>query len=279
MPTRTQQGDLLLRAYASHGDTRHIALPGRSRRVLHHGRAGVRPGGALPDAGVRAVGPRHRHERLDVPAADAGTTATGRTAARCWTRSSWRRWTVLPATWTWTATASRRARCPACTRRARTSPAAPGTTYGDYTEDADAYREVVDRLARKLDGRRGGGAAAGGPHRATAPRSGSSPSAGATRRCARRWTGWPPGAWPRTTCASAASRSARRSSVPAAPPDTFVVEQNRDAQLRSLLILETGVAASGCALHPRLRRDAAQRAPSSRRHRRRPAPPLAPVPA
>ena len=35
MPTRTQQGDLMLCAYASHGDTRHICLyPGGSARSV-----------------------------------------------------------------------------------------------------------------------------------------------------------------------------------------------------------------------------------------------------
>ena len=35
MPTRTQQGDVLECAYASHGDTKHILLfPGESGRVL-----------------------------------------------------------------------------------------------------------------------------------------------------------------------------------------------------------------------------------------------------
>ena len=37
----------------------------------------------------------------------------------------------------------------------------------------------------------------------------------------------------------------------------FVVEQNRDGQLRSLLLLETGVAARAAELRPRLRRPAA----------------------
>ena len=56
MPTRTQQGDLMLCAYASHGDTKHIcSVPGESGRVLHDGGRSVRSRRSLPDAGVRAV--------------------------------------------------------------------------------------------------------------------------------------------------------------------------------------------------------------------------------
>ena len=68
MPTRTQQGDIMLCAYASHGDTRHVLpVPGEPGGVLLHGGAGVRSRRAPADAGVRAVGSGHRHERLDVP--------------------------------------------------------------------------------------------------------------------------------------------------------------------------------------------------------------------
>ena len=59
------------------------------------------------------------------------------------------------ATSTSTATASPRARCPACIRRARTSRAARATTSSArYTEDADEYQEVIDRLARKIQNAR-----------------------------------------------------------------------------------------------------------------------------
>ena len=43
----------------------------------------------------------------------------------------------------------------------------------------------------------------------------------------------------------------------------FVVEQNRDAQLRSLLAIETGIAARRDDVGARLRRDAAHRDGSS----------------
>ena len=56
MPTRTQQGDLMLCAYASHGDTQaHLPLSRRIRaECFEFAVEGVRPRRALPDAGVRA---------------------------------------------------------------------------------------------------------------------------------------------------------------------------------------------------------------------------------
>ena len=83
-------------AYASHGDTKHILLFPRESRASASTLAvdGVRPRRAVPDAGLRAVGPRHRHERLDVPAARVGRQlparprqgADGRASSRAWRR-------------------------------------------------------------------------------------------------------------------------------------------------------------------------------------------------
>ena len=56
MPTRTQQSDLMLAAYASHGDTRHILLfPANPARMFPFHRQGVRSGRAFPDAGDHDV--------------------------------------------------------------------------------------------------------------------------------------------------------------------------------------------------------------------------------
>ena len=69
MPTRTQQADLLSTAFLSHGDTKHIVLlPGSVKECFEFGFAGVRPGRALADAGVRAQRSRPGHEQLDVGA-------------------------------------------------------------------------------------------------------------------------------------------------------------------------------------------------------------------
>ena len=73
MPTRTQQGDLMLCAYASHGDTRHICLyPADPREAFEMATQRLRSRRAFPDAGLRAERSRHRHERLDGPEADLG---------------------------------------------------------------------------------------------------------------------------------------------------------------------------------------------------------------
>ena len=50
------------------------AVPGESGGMLLHGRAGLRSRRAPADAGLRAVGSGHRHERLDVPGSASGTT-------------------------------------------------------------------------------------------------------------------------------------------------------------------------------------------------------------
>ena len=84
MPTRTQQGDLLECAYASHGDTQaHSAVSGESGGVFRLRGQSVRSGGAFPDAGDDAFRPRYRHERLGGAAAEVGRLLTGPTAGAC----------------------------------------------------------------------------------------------------------------------------------------------------------------------------------------------------
>ena len=114
--------------------------------------------------------------------------------------------------------------------------------FGAYTEDADEYTEVVDRIDRKIQRATQGAAGAGCPPSAGGearhPDGRRLPRAPATKRS----TCWRRKASRSTTCASAASRSATRwRSSSSRTRSTFVVEQNRDAQLRSLLQLETGV--------------------------------------
>ena len=61
LPTRTAQGDV--RSHARPLARRHASHPAAAlvgRRVLHDGDGGVRPGGALPDAGVRHERSRSR---------------------------------------------------------------------------------------------------------------------------------------------------------------------------------------------------------------------------
>ena len=114
---------------------------------------------------------------------------------------------------------------------------------GGYTEIPDEYQEVVDRLAKK--------------HRAAAK---AVPApiirkqvdaavrhrrrwAGAIRRCARRSPRWPSAGSSPTTCGVRGFPFGDEvEAFLGAYDKVFVVEQNRDAQLRTLLTMETSVA-------------------------------------
>ena len=134
MPTRTQQGDILaVRVRLARRHQAHPALSGQSRRVLLLRGEGVRSGRALPDAGVHAVRPRHRHERLGVLAPQVGRRVPSRPGRGALGRADRDDATNSTATRRWTRTAWRRARCPACTPRGRFSPAARGTTSSAAT--------------------------------------------------------------------------------------------------------------------------------------------------
>jgi 2-oxoglutarate ferredoxin oxidoreductase subunit alpha len=153
MPTRTQQSDLLSCAYASHGDTKHVLLfpedPERGIPVL---RAGLRSRRSPPDADLRADGPRHRHERSLVRAAQVGRLAPLRPrqgSLICGSRSR-QKIRALPR----------------CGRRrhhlAYLSGHAPETRivlhpgtsrdrYARYTEEGSAYVDNMQRLLKKFE--------------------------------------------------------------------------------------------------------------------------------
>ena len=64
MPTRTQQGDVLLAAYASHGDTKHpLMFPATPRECFDFAADALGPRGPATNTDHRVVGPRDRHER------------------------------------------------------------------------------------------------------------------------------------------------------------------------------------------------------------------------
>ena len=250
MPTRTQQGDLLSIAYLSHGDTKHIALfPAQPRRVLLHGARGVRPRRALPDAGVRGVRPRHRDERLDVSRASPGTT-----------RYRPDRGKVLER------------------RRSRTDGAF--SRYLDVDGDGIAARSLPGVVAaRRLLHARLGTQQARDVHRGLRRVSGSRRPVGAKARDRRegrararvashraRWQSAPIGIVSLGGCHAAVLEAVDRlrgsghvdrlhahprafrsqPSVRAfleAHRRCYVVEQNRDGQLRTLLAIETGLRA------------------------------------
>jgi 2-oxoglutarate/2-oxoacid ferredoxin oxidoreductase subunit alpha len=243
MPTRTQQADLLSVAYASHGDTRHVALfPGDPAECftmavqafdlaerfqtpvfvvldLDIGMndwmcprlewdAAYRPdrGKVLDGEALEAIGRFSRYLDVDGDGVAARSLPGVHPKGAFFTRGSGH------------------------------------DVNADYTEDADAYREVVDRIARKLraaaeavpqpEVRLREGAAVGivsiGGCDAAVREAVDGLAARGVAADYLRVRGFPFGA--------AVGEFVRRH------PHTFVVEQNRDAQLRSLLILETGVA-------------------------------------
>jgi 2-oxoglutarate ferredoxin oxidoreductase subunit alpha len=242
MPTRTQQGDILTCAYASHGDTKHILLfPGnpaecfdfavRSFDLADHFQTPVMmlsdvdigmndwvvprlswDDARLPDRG-RILGAEELERRIDEYHRYANPDAD-HVAAR-----------TLPGV---------------SDRGAYFARGSGHTELGGYTETPDEYQKVVDRLALK--------------HAAAAAHV---PQPVIERRGARAALVTVGGCDPAVREAIELLDAIglrfdymRVRSFPFAPAvqdflddhDTvFVVEQNRDAQLRSLLVLETAV--------------------------------------
>jgi 2-oxoglutarate/2-oxoacid ferredoxin oxidoreductase subunit alpha len=246
MPTRTQQGDLMMVAYASHGDTRHIALfpahPGECFEmaveafdlaeryqtpvfVVSDLDIGMndwvvpalewddayRPdrGKVLGAQELEAMERFHRYLDVDGDGIPARTLPGVHPKGAFFTRGSGH------------------------------------DRYGKYTEDADAYTDVMERLARKVDG---------AALEAAQPEIHSTPGTGV-------------GIVTIGGCRAAVLEARDRLGETGVgvdvlrirgfpfPPGVreflenheriFVVEQNRDAQLRSLLTLETGFPLSG----------------------------------
>src|SRR6266542_855432 len=243
MPTRTQQGDLMLCAYASHGDTRHICLyPSDPREAFQFAAASF-------DLAERYQTPVFVLSDLDIGMND---------------------WMVPKLTWD---DSYRPDRGKVLTAEElehvktfhryldvdgdgipyRTLPGVhPKGAYftrgsghnkfGQYTEDGDEYLEVVDRIDRKIQH---AASAVPAPIVKTAPgaKVGLVTIGGCHAACMEaldllraegihldymRVRGFP------------FSTDVR--SFLDAHDVNFVVEQNRDGQLRSLLLLDTGVA-------------------------------------
>ncbi|MGQ0539180.1 MAG: 2-oxoacid:acceptor oxidoreductase subunit alpha [Gemmatimonadaceae bacterium] len=244
MPTRTQQGDLLSIAYASHGDTKHIALfPANPEECF-----------------TMAVQAFDLAERFQTPVFVASDLDIGMNDWMC-RRLTWDdgyrpdRGKVLSAGEIAAVQRFSRYLDPDGDGiAARTLPGVhPGGAYftrgsghdkhGAYTEDAAGYSEVMDRLARKLAGaaaavpapevRTGAGGGApiglvslGGCHAAVLEALDNLRDRGLACDY-MRIRGFP--------FAESVGDFLRAHSR------NFVIEQNRDAQLRSLLAIETGV--------------------------------------
>ncbi|HEU4557097.1 MAG TPA: 2-oxoacid:acceptor oxidoreductase subunit alpha, partial [Longimicrobium sp.] len=243
MPTRTQQGDLMSIAYASHGDTKHVALfPSDPAECFH--------------MAVQAFDLAERFQTPVFVVSDLDIGMNDWMVPRLAWDDSYRpdRGEVV--------TAEQLAAMQKFSRyldvdgdgvAARSLPGVhPNGAYftrgsghdkhAAYTEDADAYTEVVDRLVRKLataaqhvpapeirlrDGAEAGIIALGGCHAAVLEAIDRLEAEGIALDY-MRIRGFPFDA----PVADFLRRHER----------TFVVEQNRDGQLRSLLMLETGTA-------------------------------------
>jgi len=242
MPTRTQQGDLMMCAYASHGDTRHICLyPSDPREAFEFAAQSFdlaerfqtpvfvlsdldigmndwmiprltwddsyRPdrGKVLSSAQLDAVKSFHRYADPDGDGIAYRTLPGVHPNGAYFTRGSGH------------------------------------NRYGAYTEDGDEYAEVIDRINRKIQraaravpapvtrlapGAKVGLLTVGGCHAACVEALDLFAAEGLAVDY-MRVRGFPFG--------DEVTRFLESHET------NFVVEQNRDAQLRSLLLLETGV--------------------------------------
>ena len=245
MPTRTQQSDVLAAAYASHGDTKHIVLFPEDPRECFEMAARAfdladrfqTPVFVLLDLDIGM------NEWLCDPFAwddgrrmDRGKVMTAEEleAGRAFGRyldvdGDGIAYRTYPGT-----------------HPAKGAFFTRGTSrdrYAKYTEQGTAYVDNMERLLRKFET-----AKSHVPRPMRAPRQGSrrgsasSTTAPPPRPCARRWSCSSRRACRSTRCASAPSPSTT-TSRPSSPSHerVFVVEQNRDAQLRTLLMNECGV--------------------------------------
>ncbi len=244
MPTRTQQGDLMLCAYASHGDTRHICLyPADPREAFETAVAAF-------DLAERFQTPVFVLSDLDIGMND---------------------WMVPKLTWDDRYRPDRGKVLSAAEldeaktfyryldsdgdgipyrtlpgehpRGAYFTRGSGHNRYGAYTEDADEYVDVLDRIDRKIQR-----AARAVPPPVVRTSPGATIGLLTVGAC-------------HAACVEALDELARDgftidymrvrgfpfgddvAKFLASHELVFVVEQNRDAQLRSLLMLETGTAA------------------------------------
>ena len=241
MPTRTQQGDLMTCAYASHGDTRHICLyPADPREAF--------------ELAVKAFDLAERFQTPVFVLTDLDIGMNDWMIPKLTWDDSYRpdRGKVLSADELERATSFSRyldvdgdgvpyRSLPGVHPKGAYFTRGSGhNKHAGYTEDAEEYTEVVDRLDRKIQ--RAARAVPAPVTRQTGAKMGLLTVGGCHGACVEaldllaqdgialdymRVRGFPFG--------DEVTRFLESHEV------TFVVEQNRDAQLRSLLMLETGV--------------------------------------
>jgi 2-oxoglutarate ferredoxin oxidoreductase subunit alpha len=242
MPTRTQQGDLMTCAYASHGDTRHICLyPADPWEAFDHA--------------VRAFDLAERFQTPVLVLSDLDIGLNDWMIPKLSWDDGYRpdRGKVLSAEQLDQAKSFHRyLDVDGDGITYRTLPGVHGkgayftrgsghNKLGGYTEDADEYQEVLDRIDRKIQravralpppliqtqsGARAGIVTVGGCHSACMEAMDHLAAEGVTLDF-MRVRGFP--------------FSAEVAQFLESHEVNFVVEQNRDGQLRNLLTLETGV--------------------------------------
>lgn len=245
MPTRTQQGDLMSCAYASHGDTKHICLyPSDPREAFEMAVAAFdlaeqfqTPVMVLSDLDIGMndwMVPKLKWDDSYRPNRGKVLGASELEAVKSFSRyldtdGDGIPYRTLPGEHP---------------KGAYFTRGSGHNKHGAYTEDADEYQEVLERIGRKIQGaadavpapvfRRNKGAAVGivtvgGCHAACMEALDRLSEEGAAVDY-MRVRGFPFGRQVREFLEEHELN--------------FVVEQNRDGQLRSLLALETGVPLS-----------------------------------
>ena len=242
MPTRTQQGDLMAVAYASHGDTKHIALyPSNPAECFYMARDAFdlaerfqTPVFVVSDLDIGMndwMVPRLAWDDAYVP--DRGKVLSADDLEKI---QKFARYTDVDGDGI------------AARSLPGVHPKGAYFTRGSghdrnaaYTEDADAYQEVVDRIARKI-----AGAAAAVPAPEIRRQAGAEIGLVSIGGCHAAMLE----AVDRLRAQGMAADYMRIRGFPFDTPVAdflnehdlvFVVEQNRDAQLRSMLAIETGV--------------------------------------
>ena len=243
MPTRTQQGDLMSIAYASHGDTKHLMLfPANPEECFY--------------ASARAFDLAERFQTPVFVVSDLDIGMNDWMVKRLQWDDNYRpdRGKVLGAEELETITKfSRYLDVDGDGIAARSLPGVHGKgafftrgsghdKHGAYTEGSPEYQEVLDRIARKING-----AASAVPSPQFHKQEGSQIGIVSIGGCHAAVVE----AVDRLRDDGVAADYMRIRGFPFDQPVTdflnayetvFVVEQNRDAQLRSMLTIETGVA-------------------------------------
>ncbi len=242
MPTRTQQGDLMLCAYASHGDTRHICLyPSDPKEAFEMAVASFdlaerfqTPVFVLSDLDIGMndwMVPKLQWDDTYRPDRGKVLSAAELDAAKTFYRYLDVDGDGIP----------QRSLPGVHPKGAFFTRGSGHNKFGAYTEDSDEYQEVLDRIDRKIQnaakavpapvirrtpGAKVGLVTVGGCHAACVEAMDLLAKDGIAVDYLRV-RGFPFGDEVRAFLAEHETN--------------FVVEQNRDAQLRSLLLLNTGV--------------------------------------